>query len=79
MNHMNTTSRYHITLQPKGCTIPTELYANTYKEIADSINDEMGYTMLSRGVVTNWISRKNKSPKYSWIDVQFNSNRAMFN
>jgi len=76
---MNTTSRYQITLQPKGeLKSPTELYANTYKEIANVINTEMGYDMLTSNIIINWISRKNKSPKYNWIDVQFNSNRAMF-
>jgi hypothetical protein len=72
---MNTDSKYHITMSPLRQSSPVELYANTHQAIADVINANVGYNMVSKTVIINWICRKKKSKKYDWIDVQFNSNR----
>jgi hypothetical protein len=76
---MNTSSKYRITLNPNlhGDAEPVELYANSHQDIADVINANVGYSMLTKTVIINWICRKKKSEKYSWIDVQFNTNRTL--
>lgn len=74
---MNTESKYHITMSPLRQSEPVELYANTHQAIADAINESVGYKMVSKTVIINWICRKKKSEKYNWIDVQFNSNRKI--
>jgi hypothetical protein len=78
--NMNTDSKYHITMSPirhSAEVNPIELYADTHQDIADVINSSVGYNMVSRTVIINWICRKKKSKKYDWIDVQFNSNRKL--
>ena len=78
-NNMNTSSKYRITLNHNlpGDVEPIELYANTHQDIANVINANVGYSMLTKTVIVNWICRKKKSEKYSWIDVQFNTNRTL--
>ena len=76
---MNTNSKYHIKMSPlRSCAEvkPIELYADTHQAIADIIHTSVGYNMVSRTVIINWICRK-KSKKYDWIDIQFNSNRQI--
>ena len=42
----------------------------TYQEIADTINTTMGYKIVSKAVVTNWLARDKKSKKYDFITIQ---------
>ena len=42
----------------------------TYQEIADTINTTMGYKIVSKAVVTNWLSRDKKSGKYDFVTIQ---------
>ena len=65
------------TMSPLRQSSPIELYADTYQAIADVINASVGYNMVSRTVVINWICRKKKSKKYDWIDILFNPNRQI--
>ena len=45
------------------------LACSTYKEIADKINSQLGYNIVSKTIVTNWLSRGRKSAKYDFITI----------
>ncbi len=47
----------------------TTIKASTYKDIAEQINTLVGYNMVSRIVITNWLSRGRKSKKYNFITL----------
>ncbi len=43
--------------------------AKTYRDIANAINAEMGFQLVSTAIVVNWLSRGKKAPKYDFIKV----------
>ena len=45
------------------------LSCSTYKDVADQINSTLGYPMVSRAMVTNWLSRGRKAPRYNFITI----------
>ena len=45
------------------------LACSTYKEIADKINIQLGYNIVSKTIITNWLSRGRKSAKYDFITI----------
>jgi hypothetical protein len=54
-----------ITRNGTDCTFKCQ----TYKQIATIINETMGCPMVSHTVITNWLSRDKKSPKYNFITI----------
>jgi len=60
-------NRYTITIK-RGENVLT-FPAKTHAEVADKINDAVGYCMVSRAVVVNWLTRGIKSNKYDFIDI----------
>ncbi len=47
----------------------TTMEAKTYQEIADQVNDLVGYNVVSKNIIVNWLSRGRKSKKYSFITI----------
>ena len=72
---VNTYSKYFITVSKN--EIEYYLYANSHGQIAAEINTLMGFPLLTKGIIVNWISRNNKSPKYDYITVQYNASRLL--
>ena len=72
---VNTYSKYFITVLKKN--EEHYLYANSQGEIAAEINTLMGFPLLTKGIVVNWVSRGNKSKKYDYITVQYNTARML--
>ena len=54
----------------------TEYKCKTHKGIADTINEHMGFKIVSKIVVSNWLTRDKKSTKYDFISVNFNNNSS---
>ena len=56
-NNMNTSSKYRITLSPdlpgNAEVQPIELYSNTHQDIANVIDANVGYSMLTKTVIIN--------------------------
>lgn len=59
--------RYVITI--KRNDVDYTFKCKTYKQIVDIINENMGYDMVSHAVITNWLSRDKKAPKYNFITI----------
>jgi hypothetical protein len=72
---VNTYSKYFITVSKNN--VEHYLYANSQGEIAAEINTLMGFPLLTKGIVVNWVSRGNKSKKYDFITVQYNTSRIL--
>ena len=72
---VNTHSKYLITVLKKD--IEHTLYANSHAEIAHEINTCIGFPLLTKGVVVNWVSRGKKSRKYDYINVRYNTARVL--
>jgi hypothetical protein len=72
---VNTNARYLIIVSMK--EIEHYLYANSHGEIAHEINTLMGFGLLTKGVIVNWISRGKKSKKYDYITVRYNTARVL--
>jgi hypothetical protein len=72
---VNTYSKYFITVSKNN--VEHYLYANSQGEIAAEINTLMGFPLLTKGIVVNWVSRGNKSKKYDYITVQYNTSRML--
>ena len=72
---VNTHAKYLVTVLKKD--IEHTLYANSQGEIAAEINTLMGFPLLTKGIVVNWVSRGNKSKKYDYINVQYNTSRLL--
>ena len=72
---VNTYSKYFITVSKNN--VEHYLYANSQGEIAAEINTLMGFPLLTKGIVVNWVSRGNKSKKYDFITVQYNTARML--
>jgi hypothetical protein len=72
---VNTYSKYFITVSKNN--VEHYLYANSQGEIAAEINTLMGFPLLTKGIVVNWVSRGNKSKKYDYITVQYNTARML--
>jgi hypothetical protein len=66
--------RYTTTITLKGTTHTT--FASTHAGIAENINRILGYNAVSKCVVINWLSRKVKSKKYKFIDIQGGAHTA---
>jgi hypothetical protein len=47
----------------------TLIQARTYNDIVNQVNTLVGYKMLSKIIVTNWLSRGKKSHKYNFITL----------
>lgn len=60
-------NRYTITIK-RGENVLT-FSAKTHADVANKINNAVGYFMVSRGVVVNWLTRGIKSNKYDFIDI----------
>lgn len=73
---VNTHAKYLITVSKKN--VEHTLYANSQGEIAAEINTLMGFPLLTKGIVVNWVSRGNKSKKYDYITVQYNTARMLY-
>ncbi len=43
--------------------------ASTHRDIASVINTAMGFPLVSKAVVINWLTRGKKAPKYDFIRV----------
>ena len=72
---VNTYSKYFITVSKNN--VEHYLYANSHGEIAAEINTLMGFGLLTKGIIVNWISRGNKSKKYDYITVRYNTARML--
>jgi len=72
---VNTHAKYFITVSKN--EIEHYLYANSHAEIAAEINTLIGFPLLTKGVIVNWISRGKKSRKYDYITVQYNTARIL--
>ncbi len=72
---VNTHAKYLIIVSKKD--IEHYLYANSHGEIAHEINTLMGFGLLTKGIVVNWISRGKKSKKYDYITVRYNTSRLL--
>ena len=72
---VNTHAKYFITVLKK--QIEHYLYADSHAEIAHEINMLMGFPLLTKGVIVNWISRGKKSRKYDYINVRYNASRLL--
>ena len=72
---VNTYSKYFITVSKNN--VEHYLYANSQGEIAAEINTLMGFPLLTKGIVVNWVSRGNKSKKYDYITVRYNTARML--
>lgn len=59
--------RYTIYINTRGDTVT--LSARTHKEIVDLINARVGYNMVSKNVIINWLSRNKKSKRYDFVRV----------
>jgi hypothetical protein len=47
----------------------TTTVAKTYQQIADQVNAIVGYDVVSKNIIVNWLSRGRKSKKYSFITI----------
>ena len=47
----------------------TTIKASTYNDIVNQVNTLVGYNMVSRIIITNWLSRGRKSEKYNFITI----------
>jgi hypothetical protein len=72
---VNTHAKYLITVSKNN--EEHTLYANSHGEIAHEINTLMGFPLLTKGVVVNWVSRGKKSKKYDYINVRYNTARIL--
>ena len=72
---VNTHAKYLVTVLKKN--IEHTLYADSHGAIAHEINTLMGFPLLTKGIIVNWISRNNKSPKYDYITIQYNTSRIL--
>jgi hypothetical protein len=45
------------------------LHASTHQEVAAKINEAIGYPMVTRAVVINWLCRRKKAAKYGFVSV----------
>ena len=61
--------RARYTINVKLGDTDTTIKARTYKDIAEQVNTLVGYNMVSRIVITNWLSRGSKSEKYNFITL----------
>lgn len=59
--------RYTIQITLDGTT--HTLAAATHRGCRQAINAHLGHPLVSDTVVTNWMSRKTKSPKYDFITI----------
>jgi hypothetical protein len=61
--------RTRYTINVKLGDTDTTIKASTYKDIAEQVNTLVGYKVLSKIIVTNWLSRGSKSEKYNFITL----------
>jgi hypothetical protein len=47
----------------------TLIHARTYNDIVNQVNTLVGYKVVSKIIVTNWLSRGRKSKKYNFITL----------
>lgn len=47
----------------------TILHASSHQEVAAKINEAIGYPMVTRTVVINWLCRRKKAAKYGFVSV----------
>ena len=73
---VNTHAKYLVTVTKKNNEEHT-LYANSHGEIAHEVNTLMGFGLLTKGIVVNWVSRGKKSKKYDFINVRYNTARVL--
>jgi len=66
---MSTKRNYTVSITLREGRQPIVLTASTHKQIADVINGAVGWPLVSRAVIVNWLCRKNKSPKYDFISI----------
>ena len=60
--------RYTISITLNGTTHTAT--ATSHHDCGRTINDTLGYPLVSTNVIINWLSRKSKSPKYDFITIQ---------
>jgi len=60
-------NRYTVSVQLGSESTTTE--AKTYQQIADQVNAIVGYDVVSKNIIVNWLSRGRKSKKYSFITI----------
>ena len=59
--------RYQVSVSIAGNT--HTFPAKTYSDMATSINNCVGYDLVSKVIVINWLSRGKKSPRYNFIAI----------
>lgn len=42
---------------------------STYQEMANKINSSLGYKLVSKAIITNWMSRGRKASKWDFITI----------
>ena len=72
---VNTNAKYLVTVLKKN--VEHYLYTDSHAEKATEINTLMGFPLLTKGVIVNWISRNKKSRKYDYINVRYNASRVL--
>ena len=45
------------------------LKCRTHQEIVERVNKQLGYNMLSKTIIINWLSRGKKSAKYDFLTI----------
>ena len=61
--------RTRYTINVKLGDTDTTIKASTYNDIVNQVNTLVGYKVLSKIIVTNWLSRGAKSEKYNFITL----------
>jgi hypothetical protein len=61
--------RTRYTINVKLGDTDTTIKASTYNDIVNQVNTLVGYKVLSKIIVTNWLSRGSKSEKYNFITL----------
>ena len=68
---MSTKRLYTVSITLREGRQPVVMTASTHAQVAQLINIVVGWKLVSRAVVVNWLCRKNKSAKYDFISITY--------